>query len=100
MPLRLPQLSIAIVCEGNELEMFDVKQEGPSLVRAFVASEAGKVGVSPSLLMMSDERIYATRNSGSPSRTAWTTATSRSICVSTESSFIRHTCEPTRAAVY
>jgi len=42
MPLRLPQLNLAIICEENELEMFDVKQEGPSLVRAFVASEAGK----------------------------------------------------------
>jgi len=44
MPLRLPQLSVAIKCERNELEMFDVKQEGPSSVTAFVASEAGKVG--------------------------------------------------------
>lgn len=43
MPLRLPQLSLTITCEGNELELFDVKQEGPSLVTAFVASEAGKV---------------------------------------------------------
>jgi hypothetical protein len=47
MPLRLPQLSLAIICEENELEMLDVKQEGPSLMRAFVASEAGKVGVPP-----------------------------------------------------
>jgi hypothetical protein len=45
MPLRLPQLSFAIICEGNELETFDVKQEGPSLVTAFVASAASKVGV-------------------------------------------------------
>jgi len=44
MPLRLPQLSFAIKCEGNELEMFDVKQEDPSSMTAFVASEAGKVG--------------------------------------------------------
>lgn len=44
MPLRLPQLSFAITCEGNELEMFDVKQEDPSSMTAFVASEAGKVG--------------------------------------------------------
>ena len=45
MPLRLPQLSFAIICEGNELETFDVKQEGPSLVTAFVASAASKVCV-------------------------------------------------------
>jgi len=42
MPLRLPQLSFAITCEGNELEMFDVKQEDPSSMTAFMASEAGK----------------------------------------------------------
>jgi hypothetical protein len=61
MPIRLPQLDLAIICEENELEMFDVEQEGPSLVRAFVASEAGKVSVSPppkkNLSMLSDERI-------------------------------------------
>ena len=45
MPLCLPQLNFAIICEGNELETFDVKQERPSLVTAFVASAAGKVGV-------------------------------------------------------
>jgi len=30
------------MCDGNELETFNVKQEGPSLMTAFVASEAGK----------------------------------------------------------
>ena len=44
MPLRLPQLSFAIICEGNELETYDVKPEGPSSLKAFVASAAGKVG--------------------------------------------------------
>jgi len=44
MPLRLSQLSLAIKCDENELETFDVKREGPSLISAFVASEAGKVG--------------------------------------------------------
>lgn len=44
MPLRLPQLFFAIMCDGNELETFNVKQEGPSLMTAFAASEAGKVG--------------------------------------------------------
>ena len=47
MPLCLPQLTFAIICEENELATFGVKQEaqGPSLVTAFVASAAGKVGV-------------------------------------------------------
>jgi len=45
MPLHLPQLSFAIKCDENELETFDAKQEGPSVMRAFVASEAGKVGI-------------------------------------------------------
>ncbi|KAH9990348.1 hypothetical protein BJV77DRAFT_1068992 [Russula vinacea] len=42
MPLSLLSLEFAIVCEGNELETYDVKQEGPNSTTAFVASEAGK----------------------------------------------------------
>jgi len=42
MPLHLPQLSLAIKCDDNELETFDAKHEGPSVMRGFVASEAGK----------------------------------------------------------
>ncbi|KAI9511501.1 hypothetical protein F5148DRAFT_327403 [Russula earlei] len=42
MPLRLPPLNFAIICGGNELETYDVKQEGPCSMTAFVASEAGK----------------------------------------------------------
>lgn len=45
MPLHLPSLSLAIICDGTELETYDVKPEGPSSIRAFVASEAGKVSV-------------------------------------------------------
>jgi hypothetical protein len=45
MPLNLQALSLAIMCDGHELETYDVKQEGPSSIRAFVASEAGKVSV-------------------------------------------------------
>jgi hypothetical protein len=33
------------MCDGHELETYDVKQEGPSSIRAFVASEAGKVSL-------------------------------------------------------
>jgi hypothetical protein len=44
MPLHSPYLSFAIECDENELETFDVRQDGPSSTTAFVASEAGKVG--------------------------------------------------------
>ncbi|KAH9006363.1 hypothetical protein EDB86DRAFT_3098017 [Lactarius hatsudake] len=42
MPLSLPSMSVAIVCDGKELETYDVKQEGMSSLTAFIASEAGK----------------------------------------------------------
>ncbi|KAF8483632.1 hypothetical protein DFH94DRAFT_690107 [Russula ochroleuca] len=42
MPFNLLPLNFAIICEGNELETYDVVQEGPNSTRAFVASEAGK----------------------------------------------------------
>jgi hypothetical protein len=45
MPFNLLPLNFAIICEGNELETYDVVQEGPNSTRAFVASEAGKVSV-------------------------------------------------------
>ncbi|KAF8487197.1 hypothetical protein DFH94DRAFT_849630 [Russula ochroleuca] len=38
----LLSLNFAVICEGNELETYDVTQEGPNSTRAFVASEAGK----------------------------------------------------------
>ncbi|KAI9466361.1 hypothetical protein BJY52DRAFT_1183219 [Lactarius psammicola] len=42
MPLSLPSMNAAIVCNDKELETYDVKQEGPSSLSAFIASEAGK----------------------------------------------------------
>ncbi|KAH9072856.1 hypothetical protein EDB83DRAFT_137514 [Lactarius deliciosus] len=42
MPLSLPSMNAAIVCNGKELETYDMKQEGTSSLTAFVASEAGK----------------------------------------------------------
>ena len=49
MPLTLPSFNFAIICDENELETYDVKQEtleeGPDSMTAFVASEAGKVSV-------------------------------------------------------
>ena len=35
----------SIICDGNDLEMYNVKQEGSNLATAFVASEAGKVSM-------------------------------------------------------
>jgi len=35
-------MKAAIVCDGKELEAYDVKQEGTSSLTAFIASEAGK----------------------------------------------------------
>jgi len=43
MPLRLPSLNFAIECEGKELETYNVKQDSPRSITAFVASDAGKV---------------------------------------------------------
>ncbi|KAN0130153.1 Peptidase S8/S53 domain containing protein [Lactarius tabidus] len=42
MPLNLPAMNAAIVCDGKELDTYDVKQNGTSSLTAFVASEAGK----------------------------------------------------------
>ena len=36
-------MNAAIVCDGKELETYDVKQEGTSSLTGFIASEAGKV---------------------------------------------------------
>ena len=46
MPLSLQSLDIAFICDGNELETYDTKQDGPNAMQAYVASEAGKVIVS------------------------------------------------------
>jgi hypothetical protein len=45
MPLSLLSLDFGIVCDGEELELYNVNMEDPSSVRAFVASEAGKVSI-------------------------------------------------------
>ena len=43
MPMSLPAMNAAIVCDGKELETYGVKQEGTSSLTGFVASDAGKV---------------------------------------------------------
>ena len=45
MPLTLPSFNFAIICDGNELETYNVTHEGPDSATVFVASEAGKVSV-------------------------------------------------------
>lgn len=46
MPLTLQSFNFAIICDENELETYDVKQQGPNSTTAFIASEAGKVSLS------------------------------------------------------
>ena len=46
MPLNLPPLNFGIFCDDHELETYNVMQDGPNSIRAYVASEAGKVIVS------------------------------------------------------
>ncbi len=43
MPLTVQSLSVAIICDGEELEAYGVKQEDRNSITAFVASEVGKV---------------------------------------------------------
>jgi hypothetical protein len=45
MPLSLQAFEFAINCDGKELEMHGVEEEGPNSIRAFMASETGKVSV-------------------------------------------------------
>jgi hypothetical protein len=45
MPLTLQSINFSIICNENELELYDVKQESSNSTTAFVASEAGKVSV-------------------------------------------------------
>ncbi|KAH9072858.1 hypothetical protein EDB83DRAFT_137851 [Lactarius deliciosus] len=42
MPLSLPSMNVAVVCDGKVLETYDVKQEGTSSLTAFIPSETGK----------------------------------------------------------
>ena len=53
MPLGLKALEFSIICDKNELETYDVKQEGPNSITAFVASEPGKVSVPYWILLAS-----------------------------------------------
>ena len=43
MPLSLPAMGAAVICDGKELEAYDAKRDGTSSLTAFIASEAGKV---------------------------------------------------------
>jgi hypothetical protein len=45
MHLTLQSFNFSIKCDENELETYNVKQDGPNSTTAFVASEAVKVSV-------------------------------------------------------
>jgi hypothetical protein len=87
MPLSLQSLNVALICDGNELETYDVKQEGPNSIRAFVASEAGKVSV-PSIPLVTTRRpTVEISNSESCLPTCWIPTFTLS-CISTGSAFM------------
>ncbi len=56
-------MNAAIVCDGKELETYDVKQEGTSSLTAFIASEAGKVRAFSPLTNYEPPRNQSFRNS-------------------------------------
>ena len=68
-------MNAAIVCDGKELEAYDVKQEGTSSLTAFIASEAGKVRASPPqtdrLPTVGEPIVSRFRDSKSRSQTIW-----------------------------
>ena len=77
-------LNFAIICEGNELETYDVKQEGPNS-RAFVASRAGKVSISRIPSVSTRRLIVVISNSMSRMKTTCWTLTFRFTCIWMES---------------
>jgi hypothetical protein len=71
MPLNLPAMSAAIVCDGKELETYDVKPESTSSLTGFIASEAGKVRTFffDTLRTTTGPIVSGLRNSKSPCQT-------------------------------
>jgi len=90
MPLSLPSLAVALKCDENELETYDVKQEGPNSISASVASEAGKVSV-PRIPLVSTRRLTVeVSNSESSCITICWTPILRSTCILMECALKRH----------
>jgi hypothetical protein len=87
MPLILEPLNFAIICDGFELETHDAKQDGPNAIRAYVASEAGKVIVPKDLLVNTKRLTIMTSNSVSYSATTCPTLTLSSIYISMGSAY-------------
>lgn len=83
MSLSLQAFELSIDCDGKELEMYDVKQEGPNSMRAFVASEAGKVSITK--ILLASRLTVDTSNSKSQLKTNYWTLTLALACVSTGS---------------
>ena len=83
MSLSLQAFELAIDCDGKELEMYDVKQEGPNSMRAFVASEAGKVSIPK--IHLASRLTVDTSNSKSQLKTNYWTLNLTFTCISTGS---------------
>src|SRR6266403_1476687 len=88
MPLVLQPLSFAIICDGNELEAHQVKQDGQNSISAYVASEAGKVSVSQDTLGGHEkDQLSCISNSKSRLATTCSTSTSPLPCISMGSAY-------------
>jgi len=101
MPLHSPQLSFSIETDENELETFDVKHEGRSLITAFVTSQAGEVSpLSSSKSTVVHEPLENTNGCHQQFRVTYRNnmldidLAPLSSCVSTERSFVGHIFQP------
>lgn len=45
MSLSLLSLQATVICDGKAMDTYSVQQDGASALSAYVASEAGKVGI-------------------------------------------------------
>lgn len=101
MPLSLPAMNASIVCNGRELETYDVKQEGISSLTGFIASEAGKVRVffpqTDALWTTTEPIVSGLSNSKSQCQTIWLTLRSKLLYSLMGSGLKAMLCEPGRA---
>ena len=96
----LPAMNAAIVCDGKDLETYNVKQDGTSSLAAFVSSEAGKVSA-----ILTDQEAdhrgtnsFCLSNSKSLSRSIRPILRSVSLSSSTGGLLSANMCEPGRDA--
>ena len=62
MTLNVQSFGVTVVCDGDELQTHDVKQEGQNSITAFVASEAGKVSSVPQNPLREHEEYQLSRS--------------------------------------